>query len=754
MATSTTVTTETTYQLAEPSPELTPPVDSQVQAPNRLEPAVAEPKSEPAVASIPKKSLLNRLFGTPAGAKRPAKKSKTTPGQPNSDSPNNSDPKTPSETQKASETTNSDAPKPTKRRRRRANRWGVPAWGLSIIVHTVVLSMLALATLNEEVRSKLVNLNTSMLKDTSGSAAELTKIYADPSEGKRENATGDENSDTSGAGKGDAPPASGLAMAGGGLPGPSPTPRIGAVGKVEARGGSGAGSGGGLSNLKAVAHVSGLSLMPAAPTRDLGGGGKIVGDVAFEAGEIGEALDQLGREILRHLNDHKLTVIWLFDESESMIDDQKIIRSKFNKIAGVLKQHVDADRKASNALNHVIVGFGKDTHFMLPKPTADIDAIGKAIDHLRIDDTGLENVCSAIEKSIARYSSLISKDRRLLIVLVTDESGDDGAFVEEARQAAVSHRTPIYILGRQAIFGYPYVQFQYIDPVTKDVYYPTIRRGPETAGLETLQWDGLRGRVDELPSGFAPYELARLAKDSGGIYFLLPSEETMRIRQREKAYSMASMKEYSPDYESRTSYEQKRKGSDLRRSLYDIIEATRSGDFNYRLSFPVMPDELVPAATMELAKADERLKKLLVFEDRLRKLAMARDRETDKRWQASYDLMLAEMVAYEITAYEYKACMKELIKQRPKPSELPNPKLVVEWHLGHTTKRKAPESETEKKYAEAKKLYQVVIQRHPNTPWSDLAQNELNRGFSVAWGEAKWKPSTTRDQRAKLVPKY
>jgi hypothetical protein len=116
--------------------------------------------------------------------------------------------------------------------------------------------------------------------------------------------------------------------------------------------------------------------------------------------------------------------------------------------------------------------------------------------------------------------------------------------------------------------------------------------------------------------------------------------------------------------------------------------------------------------------------------------------------------MLAEMVAYEITAYEYKACMKELIKQRPRPSELPNPMLAVEWHLGHTTKRKAPDSETEKKYAEAKRLYQIVIQRHPNTPWSDLAQNELNRGFSVAWGEAKWKPSTTRDQRAKLVPKY
>ena len=77
---------------------------------------------------------------------------------------------------------------------------------------------------------------------------------------------------------------------------------------------------------------------------------------------------------------------------------------------------------------------------------------------------------------------------------------------------------------------------------------------PETAGKEALQWDGLHGRWDEQPSGFAPYELARLAKDTGGIYFLLPSEEEMRVRQREKAYSMTTLKEYVPDYESRAAY--------------------------------------------------------------------------------------------------------------------------------------------------------------------------------------------------------
>ena len=110
---------------------------------------------------------------------------------------------------------------------------------------------------------------------------------------------------------------------------------------------------------------------------------------------------------------------------------------------------------------------------------------------------------------------------------------------------------PIYVIGRQSLFGYERAHLRYVDPVTKDVYWPTIRRGPETADIELLQWDGLHDRWDEQPSGFAPYELARLAKDSGGIYFLLPSEENMRVRQREKAYSIATLKEYVPDYDSR-----------------------------------------------------------------------------------------------------------------------------------------------------------------------------------------------------------
>jgi hypothetical protein len=517
--------------------------------------------------------------------------------------------------------------------------------------------------------------------------------------------------------------------------------------------GGGAGEATGLPGLTLAGNVSGLSLMPAAPGVDLGGGGLIGGDVMFEAGDVGAGLDQIAREILRHLAQHRVTVLWMFDESESMKDDQQEIRQKFDRIVHELKAHADEQqqkKKSAEPLTHAIVGFGAELHYELEKPTADIERIGRAIDKLRVDTSGTENTLQALAAAVDHYAGLITKDRKLLIVLVTDESGDDGGYVEEAHRALVERKVPLYIIGRQSLFGYERAHLKYVDPVTKDVYWPAIRRGPETADVEQLQWDGLHARWDEQPSGFAPYELARLVKATGGIYFLLPSEENMRVRQREKAYRIADLKEYVPDYTSRAAYAAARQKSDFRRSLYAIIQATR--EFPYRREFPVDPAQMIPLANEAGAKASERLQVLLEIQKQLESLKKLRDREPEKRWQANYDLMLAQIVTYQIKSYEYRACMEEMVTNPPRPKKMPGPDLVVEWVIDHSPGRKAPKEKTEKKYQEATRLLKEVIERHPKTPWADLAQDELNRGLGVVRNE--WHHNPKYNERAKLIPKY
>jgi hypothetical protein len=629
-------------------------------------------------------------------------------------------------------------PKPKKKKRRRRSRWDAPAWVVSLLVHLGILSVLALAGAGVRQASKVVaNLNASMVDtELSGQQAEeLVHILADPSNAPRDQAVGSTITATPGG------------VGGIGSGPPSATPSIGSgVATVSERTS--------LPGIKVAVQPSGLALLPVAPARDLGGGGGIAGDVTYETGDVGQALDQLAREILRNLGEHRLTVIWLFDESGSMKDDQQAIKSKFDRVATELKASTDANPKTAGALAHAIVGFGDSIHYDLEKPTTDIETIRRAIDRLRVDETGNEKTMHALADVIGHYSRLISKDRKLLIVLATDESGDDGEYVEEARQAVVGRGVPIYVIGRQALFGADTAHLLYIDPVTKDRYWPAIRRGPETAGKEALQWDGLHGRWDEQPSGFAPYELARLVKDTGGIYFLQPSEEGMRVRQREQAYSIVTLKEYVPDYESRAAYFERIKRSELRTALVEIIQATQG--FGFREHFPVVPDQLGEAVITAGQEAETRLASLILIEKKLRSLEKLRDRDPEKRWQAAYDLMLAQIVTYQVKAYEYRACLLEMVglarKGQLRPSKLPSPQLVVEWAIGHSKDHKAPKGETEKKYAEAERLLKRVIERHPKTPWADLAQDEFDRGFGCQWGE--WQHSPSYDERAKLVPKY
>ena len=387
-----------------------------------------------------------------------------------------------------------------RRRRRIRLRYLMQAWGVSLIVHVAILLALAAATFSPDVVTKIVNFDSALAGYRNGEP-EVLPIYADPDNIIRDKSIGDENANSAAEPvqivTGDGGDEGGGVIVSGGVGNgrPSNTPRVRGIGKGRINEGSS------LPGVKVDGlGASPLSLLPIAPAADLGGGGKIAGDPIFEVKEIGVALDQLAREILRHLKDHKLTVVWLFDESSSMQDDQKTILQKFDRVSSELKI-ADPKKKNASALNHAIVGFGQGIDYVLGKPQESIDEIGHAIRHLKIDSTGTENTMHAIREIVERYASLVKKDRRLLIVLVTDESGDDGADLEEARQALKRYKVPLYVIGRQSLFGYPYAHHRFVDPVTKDVYHPLIHRGPETAEIEIYQWDGLYDAGTSSPLG-------------------------------------------------------------------------------------------------------------------------------------------------------------------------------------------------------------------------------------------------------------
>jgi hypothetical protein len=105
--------------------------------------------------------------------------------------------------------------------------------------------------------------------------------------------------------------------------------------------------------------------------------------------------------------------------------------------------------------------------------------------------------------------------------------------------------------------------------------------------------------------------------------------------------------------------------------------------------------------------------------------------EASPRWQANYDLLLAQLIAYQARMYEYGAYLEEFIK-KPKTAPLTRPPNLthVTWDI--RTRKEILTGEKVQPYIDrASVLFKQVIADHAGTPWAARAQHELNRGFGV-----------------------
>src|SRR5262249_15078485 len=98
-----------------------------------------------------------------------------------------------------------------------------------------------------------------------------------------------------------------------------------------------------------------------------------------------------------------------------------------------------------------------------------------------------------------------------------------------------------------------------------------IDRGPETPFVEQLQTEGFRIRRDAHPSGFGPYEQVRMARETGGMFFMLPSPEIALFERDDRKYELERMRPYMPDLSSREDYANERDKHPDRATLWKVI---------------------------------------------------------------------------------------------------------------------------------------------------------------------------------------
>lgn len=452
------------------------------------------------------------------------------------------------------------------------------------------------------------------------------------------------------------------------------------------------------------------------------------GTIGDEVLDVDGAVDRITHEIVTRLEDHEVLVIWLMDQSISLLEDRQQVAARLERVFSEIDQ---LGGFPEGRLLNAVAGFGLETR-RLVDPTPHPDEILRAIRELPIDDTGVENVFSAVLSSLDRYKSHHTRhQRKLMLVIWTDESGDDYALLEEAIRACQKLAAPVFTVGPSSMFGRPKGTYPYRHAETGRVYPIEIDRGPDSVRLELLNlpywFDG--GQLDDLRAGIGPFALTRLALATGGAYFVAPDPADR------SPFSLATVKRYLPDYGSIDEYVQLARRSRLRSSVLEAVEVTHRRKLKEtpRLEFEPTGEnfqqqlrEAQQTVAFNLATIDQALS---AFPQQ----GLEKDyaEEMSLRWLAWYDLTLGRLLAMQVRCNEYNwACAT----MKGKGADFVNTQ-SNRWRF-----RPSPQlnfgSAAEKQAAEATRLLRRCVEQNPGTPWAVLAERELRYplGFEVEEG--------------------
>ncbi|QEG39884.1 vWA domain-containing protein [Roseimaritima ulvae] len=473
------------------------------------------------------------------------------------------------------------------------------------------------------------------------------------------------------------------------------------------------------------------------------------------------AVDRLTWEILQSMEERPTLVVWLFDKSGSLHRQRREIRDRFDRIYEELQiveksgsEAFKRDNPHDHQLLTSIIGFGKSVELLTEEPTADLQVIKDTVDNIEVDSSGVEQVFSAVYLAAKEYKSMrrhrvgFGAQRNVMLVVVTDERGDDyQTGLEPTVDICRQYGMPVYVIGVPAPFGRDTTYVKYVDPDPKYDQSPQwaeVDQGPETLMPERVKigFTGNYGEEPVMDSGFGPYALTRLCYETGGIYFTVHPNRNVNRRVRGKEieafsanleyfFDPVKMAPYRPDYVSPGDYMRMVKESPMRQALINAAKMPGVEGLEKPQTRFVKRSEAgfvgdLSAAQQDAAKLEPRLNAmanvLLLGES-------ARDDETSPRWKAGYDLALGRVLALKVRTETYNAMLAKAKRGITFEDEKNNT-----WQLEPAAEISVG-SKWEREAKKATELLERVVEEHDGTPWAVLAREELATPIGWKWTE-------------------
>jgi hypothetical protein len=413
----------------------------------------------------------------------------------------------------------------------------------------------------------------------------------------------------------------------------------------------------------------------------------LLGALAQDHDTVVQALDRLAKRLTELRGATQL--VWLVDTSGSMADDRKAVAERIGKIF----EQIPRGNKLTMCVAPFSNTVGRPTDF-----TDDRDAIKKSILALKNAGSGNEKPLLAVQTALEWFSGRGHN----VIVLLTDERGDDLKRLEEVAGLARDAAANVFAIGPEAPFQWPQRYEAAGDSVV------AVSAGPESAEIEVLAANPLccaqrapfgfatcypacrrllanpqtaddRHRLAnplgcdllfEIGSGYGPWGLSQLARRTGGEFITLGGG--------------APAKGYAPGSAD----------SDLARAVLGVVrEFSKGGHFGLQSAFQVGVQQGMSRAAAELDR------KCAAWAGRLSK-----DLDGSKRWEANRDLVDAQLSCMRHYLEEYRIALDDDV------AKFQYAQLVAGPSRGKEHREAALASL--KKTAEA----------HPGTAWAETAE--------------------------------
>ncbi|MBA2113007.1 vWA domain-containing protein [Bremerella alba] len=457
-------------------------------------------------------------------------------------------------------------------------------------------------------------------------------------------------------------------------------------------------------------------------------GGKSVGANA----SVEENVERLRTEIASSIDFAPTLIVWVVDSTLSASEMRGSWANAAKKLYTDFQTNGLPDGKSAESLSTAIVSFGEKTNFVLEQPTTDFSQVIGKLSAIEVDNSGKESTFETISQVLDKYGPIKQQQaRELMVVIVTDEAGDDWQQVDAVVEKANATGVRIYAIGVPAPMGR--MMAEVAPQESRADGMPAMLQGPETRYSQRVDMKFNSGGFggDDVDSGYGPFGLTYLAYQTRGS-FLLSRLRSAAWPGSAIRFEDEVMRKYPPQYLTDAQYQAKLAENKALAALHRAASQGEVEAMTYPASQFVVEDEARLKNALDGAqRTAARLEPLVnAIYDPLADGEKDRDKITDKRWQASYDLALGRAAAVKARVDGYNQMLAILKGGRKFEDPSHNT-----WNLEPADTLEEAGSRLEKTRLQAKEYLERVIKEHPDTPWAYFAEKELEAPIGWKWVE-------------------